>query len=126
MAARWGWSAAAAGGGSPRLQFARQVTNYLIRYASWIPPLIWFNAYVAEVTFIRGPSMYPFLNPQYNESLRRDLCLVWKLYAQEDLRRGMVVTFRFVSCFSSPGGRLPSYWWYPALRCGAVVLTQEK
>jgi inner membrane protease subunit 2 len=112
MAARWGWSAAAAtGGGNPRLQFARQVTNYLIRYASWIPPLIWFNAYVAEVTFIRGPSMYPFLNPQYNESLRRDLCLVWKLYAQEDLRRGMVVTFRFVFL-----GSLSCIIW----RCGAV------
>ncbi|KAK3307111.1 mitochondrial carrier domain-containing protein [Chaetomium strumarium] len=83
------WGAAGA-----RLQFLRQVSHYLIRYATWIPPLIWFNAYVAEVTFIRGPSMYPFLNPQYNESLKKDLCLVWKLYAHEGLRRGMVVTFR--------------------------------
>lgn len=74
--------------------FLGQVSHYLLRYATWIPPLIWFNAYVAEITFIRGPSMYPFLNPQYNESLRRDLCLVWKMYAQEGLRRGMVVTFR--------------------------------
>jgi inner membrane protease subunit 2 len=40
--------------------------------------------------------MYPFLNSQYNESLRQDLCLVWKMYAQEGLRRGMVVTFRLV------------------------------
>jgi hypothetical protein len=55
--------------------------------------------------------MYPFLNPQYNESLRRDLCLVWKLYAQEDLRRGMVVTFRFVFL-----GSLSCIIW----RCGAV------
>ncbi|KAK4103734.1 LexA/Signal peptidase [Parathielavia hyrcaniae] len=77
-----------------RSRFLRQVSHYLLRYATWIPPLIWFNAYVAQVTFIRGPSMYPFLNPQYNESLRKDLCLVWKLYAQEGLRRGMVVTFR--------------------------------
>ncbi|KAK4126264.1 LexA/Signal peptidase [Parathielavia appendiculata] len=76
-----------------RSRFLRQVSHYLFRYATWIPPLIWFNAYVAQVTFIRGPSMYPFLNPQYNKSLREDLCLVWKLYAQEGLRRGMVVTF---------------------------------
>jgi hypothetical protein len=90
LMSRWG---AARG----RLQFLRQVSHYLIRYATWIPPLIWFNAYVAEVTFIRGPSMYPLLNPQYNESLKKDLCLVWKLYAHEGLRRGMVVTFRFVT-----------------------------
>lgn len=86
-----------AGGAGGRLNFLRQVSHYLVRYATWIPPLIWFNAYVAEVTFIRGPSMYPFLNPQYNESMRRDLCLVWKLYAHEELRRGLVVTFRSVS-----------------------------
>jgi inner membrane protease subunit 2 len=82
---------AAAGG---RLQFLRQVSRYLLRYATWIPPLIWFNTYVAEITFIHGPSMYPFLNPHYNESLRRDLCLVWKMYPHEGLRRGMVVLFR--------------------------------
>ena len=81
----------------PRFRFLSQVSHYLVRYATWIPPLIWFNAYVAEVTFISGPSMYPFFNPQYNESLRKDLCLVWKMYAQEGLRRGMIVTFRSVS-----------------------------
>ncbi|KAL1838732.1 hypothetical protein VTJ49DRAFT_2269 [Mycothermus thermophilus] len=103
MAARWAsmWSSAAArggggggGGGGGRANFLRQVSHYLVRYATWIPPLICFNLYVAEVTFIRGPSMYPFFNPHYNESLKQDLCLVWKLYAQEDLRRGMIVVFR--------------------------------
>lgn len=87
-------SGAAGGAGGGRARFLRQFSRYLWRYATWIPPLIWFNTYVAELTFIRGPSMYPFLNPQYNESLRKDLCLVWKLYAHKDLRRGMVVTFR--------------------------------
>ncbi|KAH6856673.1 peptidase S24/S26A/S26B/S26C [Chaetomium sp. MPI-CAGE-AT-0009] len=94
MAARWAWGSAAAGGGAGRSKFLGQVSHYLIRYATWIPPLIWFNEYVAQVTSIRGPSMYPFLNSQYNESLRQDLCLVWKMYPQEGLRRGMVVTFR--------------------------------
>lgn len=98
MAARWAWgSATAAGGGAGRSKFLGQVSHYLVRYATWIPPLIWFNEYVAQVTSIHGPSMYPFLNSQYNESLRQDLCLVWKMYAQEGLRRGMVVTFRLVS-----------------------------
>ncbi|KAK0751069.1 mitochondrial inner membrane protease subunit-like protein [Schizothecium vesticola] len=76
------------------LRFVRQFSHHLIGYATWLPPLIWFNTYVAQVTFISGPSMYPFLNPQYNESLKRDLCLVYKLYAQWNLERGMVVTFR--------------------------------
>ncbi|KAK4193865.1 mitochondrial carrier domain-containing protein [Podospora australis] len=69
-------------------------SHYLVRYATWLPPFMWFNSYVAEVTFINGPSMYPFFNPSYNESLRRDLCLVWKYNAQQDLKRGEVVVFR--------------------------------
>lgn len=56
--------------------------------------MVWFNTNVAEVTLIEGPSMYPFLNTNYNQSTRRDLCLNWKLYAQEHLGRGMIVTFR--------------------------------
>jgi inner membrane protease subunit 2 len=56
--------------------------------------MIWFNNNVAEVTLIQGPSMYPFLNDRVNESLRRDLVLNYKLYAQEKLARGMIVTFR--------------------------------
>jgi hypothetical protein len=117
MAARWTfmWSSAAAaaarrraatGSGQQQQQqqqqqqagrpnFLRQVSDYLIRYASWIPLLICFNQYVAEVTFIRGPSMYPYFNPHYNESLKQDLCLVRKLYAQEGLKRGMIVVFRY-------------------------------
>lgn len=73
--------------------FLGNFTHYLIRYATWLPPLIMFNTYVAELTFINGPSMYPFLNPHYNESLKRDLCLVRKLYVLDNLKRGMVVTF---------------------------------
>ncbi|KAK0715852.1 peptidase S24/S26A/S26B/S26C [Lasiosphaeris hirsuta] len=75
-------------------KFLGQFTNHLVRYATWLPPLICFNNYVAQVTFISGPSMYPFLNPQYHESLRQDLCLVYKMYAQQNLDRGMLVTFR--------------------------------
>lgn len=63
-------------------------------FATWVPVMIWFNTNVAEITLIEGPSMYPFLNSNYNQSMSRDLCLNWKLYAQEQLRRGMVVTFR--------------------------------
>ncbi|KAK0637239.1 peptidase S24/S26A/S26B/S26C [Bombardia bombarda] len=87
--ARWGSGAA-----GPQARFFRQFSHHLIGFATWLPPLIWFNTFVAEATFIHGPSMYPFLNPHYNESLRQDLCLVYKLYAHENLQRGMVVTFR--------------------------------
>jgi inner membrane protease subunit 2 len=101
------------GGGRPSI-FLRQVSHYLVRYATWIPALIWFNSYVAEVTFIRGPSMYPFFNPQHNESLRKDLCLVWKLYAQEGLRRGMVVVFRYLLPLLSS--------WFVVVLCGCLVV----
>ena len=74
--------------------FARQFGLYLFGFATWLPPIIWFKNNVAELTFIDGPSMSPFLNEHYNESLRRDVCLNWKLYSQTDLRRGMIVTFK--------------------------------
>ncbi|KAK3369084.1 peptidase S24/S26A/S26B/S26C [Lasiosphaeria ovina] len=82
------------GGAGRRLKFFGQFTHYLIGYATWLPPLIWFNTSVAQITFISGPSMYPFLNAEYNESRRQDLCLVYKLYARKDLAHGMLVTFR--------------------------------
>ncbi|KAK0735791.1 peptidase S24/S26A/S26B/S26C [Apiosordaria backusii] len=74
--------------------FTKQFGHYLLRYATWLPPFIWFNSYVAEVTLINGPSMYPFFNAHYNERLGRDWCLVWKMGVRERLRRGEVITFR--------------------------------
>jgi inner membrane protease subunit 2 len=75
-------------------RFLRQFSWHLWRWATWIPPIIWFKEYVGEFTVINGPSMYPFLNENYNESLRRNVCWVQKLYAQDNLQRGMVVTFK--------------------------------
>lgn len=75
--------------------FLRQFSAYMIGLATWVPAVIWFNTNVAEVTMIDGPSMYPFLNGDMNQTLRRDLVLNYKLYAQDNLARGMVVTFRY-------------------------------
>jgi inner membrane protease subunit 2 len=75
--------------------FLRQFSAYMIGLATWVPAIIWFNTNVAEITVIDGPSMYPFLNDGINRSLRRDLVLNYKLYAQDNLARGMVVTFRY-------------------------------
>ncbi|KAK3318419.1 peptidase S24/S26A/S26B/S26C [Apodospora peruviana] len=86
--ARWGSA------GTQARSFLGQFTHHLIRYATWLPPLICVKEYVADLTFINGPSMYPFLNPHYNESLRRDLCLTYKRYSWKNLKRGMIVIFR--------------------------------
>ncbi|CCC06912.1 hypothetical protein SMACR_00937 [Sordaria macrospora] len=86
MAARWG--------AGIRNGFLGQFSHYLIRYATWIPPLVVFNGWVAEITQINGPSMYPYFNPRYNESTRRDIVLVSKWYPDRHLKRGMIVTFR--------------------------------
>ena len=74
--------------------FLGQFSTYLFGLATWIPAVIWINTNVAEVTLINGPSMYPYLNGGFNQSLRRDLVLNYKLYAQENLARGMIVTFK--------------------------------
>lgn len=80
----------------PRPVFARQLAVRLLGLATWVPVAIWFNSAVAEVTRIEGPSMYPFLNSRFNESLARDWVVNRKLYAQEGLRRGMIVFLRCV------------------------------
>ncbi len=86
---------------SPRPVFARQFVCRLLGLATWLPVAIWFNSTVAEVTRIEGPSMYPFLNSQFNESLERDWVLNRKLYAQEGLQRGMVVFLKYAKPFFS-------------------------
>ena len=74
--------------------FLGRFSHYFFRLLPWIPPAIMFNQYVGEPTFINGPSMYPFLNDQYNSSLKQDICWNHKLYAGQDLEPGMIVTFR--------------------------------
>jgi signal peptidase I len=68
-------------------------------FATWIPVVILFNDYVAELTTINGPSMYPFLNPDMNSTTRRDSVVNWKWDAQRGLARGMVVTFWWVGLY---------------------------
>lgn len=70
---------------------------YLLGWATWIPVLITINSNVAQLTFVNGASMYPTLNPEYQQTLRRDLCLDYRLRAQEGLCRGMIVTFKCVA-----------------------------
>lgn len=39
--------------------------------------------------------MSPYFNERYNETSSQDLCLAMKAYAQENLCRGMIVTFQW-------------------------------
>ncbi|PKS09045.1 hypothetical protein jhhlp_003658 [Lomentospora prolificans] len=66
----------------------------LVSWATWVPVAICFNTFVAEVTFIKGGSMYPFLNEDRDSTLRSDVALNWKLYPHLGLARGMIVTFK--------------------------------
>ncbi|EFX02699.1 mitochondrial inner membrane protease subunit [Grosmannia clavigera kw1407] len=74
--------------------FLRQFNWRLFGLATWLPVAVWFNSAVVEVTRIEGPSMHPFLNSHFGESLERDWVLNCKLYAQEGLQRGMIVFLR--------------------------------
>lgn len=77
-----------------RRPFAWDFSRRLLHWATWIPVVVYFNTFVAEVTFIRGGSMYPFLNGDKDSTLRRDVALNWKMYSHDRLARGMIVTFR--------------------------------
>jgi len=64
--------------------------------ATWIPAVIFFNENIGELATINGPSMYPYLNPGFNENVTRDICWVNKWYPTRKLERGMIVWFRWV------------------------------
>lgn len=108
--------------------FARQFVFRLLGLATWLPVAIWFNTTVAEVTRIEGPSMYPFLNSRFNESLERDWVVNRKLYAQDGLQRGMIVFLRWVPPQSSTICYLLSSIFYlrlPANRTGAHIIPRS-
>ena len=77
----------------PRVRAAGRFGFYLFTFASWVPVLSMFNEYVLDITNINGPSMYPFLNAERDRTLRRDLVLNFKYGAQDNLQRGMIITF---------------------------------
>jgi inner membrane protease subunit 2 len=75
-----------------------KVRMFLRGVAYWsfwlLPPGIWIQSNIVEITPISGPSMYPFFNERRNETILPDICLNIKYNAQENLQRGMVVTYR--------------------------------
>ncbi|KAL8922225.1 MAG: hypothetical protein Q9208_005304 [Pyrenodesmia sp. 3 TL-2023] len=61
---------------------------------TWLP-VVWFlHTHVFAFMRVTGPSMYPFLNTDWNTSTRKDVVGVWMWGAGEEVRRGEVVVFR--------------------------------
>lgn len=58
---------------------------------TWFPMALFFNDHVAQLMWVTGPSMYPFLNTDYNSTTRKDVVLTDMRQPWEDLKRGMVV-----------------------------------
>ncbi|KAI9158294.1 LexA/Signal peptidase [Paramyrothecium foliicola] len=73
---------------------AKTTARNLIGFASWIPVVACFNLYVAELSVVDGPSMYPLLNDGRDTTLRRDVVLNYKWAPQDNLKRGMIVALR--------------------------------
>ncbi|KAG5962065.1 hypothetical protein E4U57_007311 [Claviceps arundinis] len=78
----------------PRPPTLREVAECCVGIATWLPIITCVHLYVAEITFINGPSMYPFLNEDKDKTSWRDAVLNYKWSPQKDLQRGMVVTLR--------------------------------
>ncbi|KAI1274387.1 LexA/Signal peptidase [Xylaria sp. FL0933] len=66
---------------------------YMFMFAASAPVVISFNTFVLELAWIRGASMYPFLNSEKDQTTREDIVLNFKYNAQYALQRGMIVTF---------------------------------
>ncbi|KAI1828681.1 mitochondrial carrier domain-containing protein [Xylaria intraflava] len=66
---------------------------YMFMFAASVPVVISFNTFILELAWIRGASMYPFLNPDKDQTTREDVVVNFKYNAQYALQRGMIVTF---------------------------------
>lgn len=80
--------------GGIAFSFARYNLRYIALAITWFPVLSFVQEHVVETTTIRGVSMYPYLNDRFDQTELGDLCLTWKLYAQQNLQRGMIVTLQ--------------------------------
>jgi len=71
----------------------RDFSFRLLGFVTWIPAIAFFNMHVAELVWINGASMYPYLNTGFHQSLKKDICWVYKQNPIEGLQRGMLITF---------------------------------
>ncbi|MCJ1319077.1 hypothetical protein MMC15_004410 [Xylographa vitiligo] len=58
---------------------------------TWAPMVFFFNDKIAQLMWVSGPSMYPFLNTDYNSTTRKDVVFVNMWAPWQDLKRGMIV-----------------------------------
>ncbi|TGJ78648.1 hypothetical protein E0Z10_g10115 [Xylaria hypoxylon] len=68
----------------------------MFMFTASVPVVISFNTFVLELAWIRGASMYPFLNAEKDRTTREDIVVNFKYNAQYALQRGMIVTFWIV------------------------------
>lgn len=75
-----------------RATFVRDTSYFLFLFAACgIPAIVFVNDNVCRLQEIKGSSMYPYLNKDFNTTTKHDLGLVWKYRAMEDIERGMIV-----------------------------------
>lgn len=70
---------------------------FLFGVLSWTPAIIFFNEHVGEIGRVNGPSMYPYLNTDFNSSLSKDITWINKWNPTQNLQRGMIIAFRCAS-----------------------------
>lgn len=74
-----------------------------------LPIALFIPEHVMQVMWVRGPSMTPYLNEEYEQThTKSDMVMVnmWPwgsilpFKKERKLERGMIVTFRWVECFA--------------------------
>jgi len=85
----------------PYMPDGRETSFILFGFATWIPALIFVNSHVAEISWIKGASMYPYLNTDFHRNQKQDMCINWKWKPSEGLQRGMIVSF-WLALLSNP------------------------
>lgn len=73
--------------------FARDTSWCLFGLATWFPVVYLFNTNIGTTASIHGASMYPYLNTDYDRSLKKDICYMNKWLAKDNIQRGMIVSF---------------------------------
>jgi inner membrane protease subunit 2 len=70
-------------------------------FATWLPAVIFFNDHVGDVTWITGASMYPYFNGDFHENMKQDICWTRRWKPTQELKRGMIVSFRYAQALLS-------------------------
>jgi len=90
MSTLWRWASRSVSRVSSPPRVALRLGVFVL---AWFPAFIYFNDHVAQIMWVGGPSMTPFLNTHFHASTQRSVILASMSKPYQNLHRGSVIAF---------------------------------